>query len=748
MNWKFTLYNRAEVATVIQEPIGWDKIQIGLNRHAERHGVLFDYSKNNFEFLGTAYLLIEEEYDQYGIDGVMTLGIAWACDGQEDEELYRGRLLFKDRKNIVGDICSVLIPVETTSDVMELQNKWDQIVDLHTLKGFDQVTDLVPYTFLPKSILLPSKSIRLSLAGKMQGIAVASGNYVTEPTWGINTTPNEMRYTIQLGFPDNNPLDINSNFLPSEPLFSGAGANNKPPADMIPLIELINPFGLACSSGDFSFSCRIKGSLAQTYPGSGTVPTFNGRVYLIKLPAGLDPTNPGNYITIFNSGNIAAGSGNHTSTFDYSNTLTFTLNEGDQLWFNMFGQVIAPGAVSTFVLTLDPESFVSTYTDSLCEPSLAKLFMVHEALSRTAEAITNDKLRVYSEYFGRTDSEPFSYAADGEGSLESISKGLYLRQIENRVPTQPAVMGVSMKSLWEGLNPIHNIGMGIEPDPTRAGKQRVRFEPWKYFYNDSLIMSCTDIDQISVETNEKDIFSTFSIGYSKWEAEAYNGLDEIMTKRNYRTTINSLKNDFPQLSSLIASGYAIEITRRQGQTSKDWRYDNDQFIICLKRSGADLVVDLGNAISTANIYDPSTLYNYRISPVRNAMRWLSKVLSSYRRLNADSKIIFMDGEGNYYAEGELQYTFAKLEDNVLKETEELSTANFAVAADGEPWLGNERLSFTYPVSVKEFKQIKANPHGQVFFSTKGLSGFGWIDTMVHTPYEGKASFKLIPKFIL
>ncbi|MBI1692786.1 MAG: hypothetical protein FYV88_5090, partial [Bacteroidetes bacterium] len=34
----------------------------------------------------------------------------------------------------------------------------------------------------------------------------------------------------------------------------------------------------------------------------------------------------------------------------------------------------------------------------------------------------------------------------------------------------------------------------------------------------------------------------------------------------------------------ISSGYSIEVTRRIGNAdSKDWRLDNEYFVICLKR---------------------------------------------------------------------------------------------------------------------------------------------------------------------
>jgi hypothetical protein len=45
-----------------------------------------------------------------------------------------------------------------------------------------------------------------------------------------------------------------------------------------------------------------------------------------------------------------------------------------------------------------------------------KVNLINEALSRTAEAITNDCLRVYSDYFGRHDAQPYPSPDDSSGT--------------------------------------------------------------------------------------------------------------------------------------------------------------------------------------------------------------------------------------------------------------------------------------------------------------------------------------------
>ena len=146
-----------------------------------------------------------------------------------------------------------------------------------------------------------------------------------------------------------------------------------------------------------------------------------------------------------------------------------------------------------------------------------------------------------------------------------------------------------MKDVFEGVEPIHHIGFGIEDDPSRTGYKRLRVENWKHFYTDTgtsadIIMNCIGVKNIERKIIEAKNYSTFQFGYEKYEAEQYNGLDEFLTKRIYRTTLNGLKNELNKISKFIASGYAWEITRRKNTDSSDWRFDNDTFIVCLRDS--------------------------------------------------------------------------------------------------------------------------------------------------------------------
>ncbi|MEO5888932.1 MAG: hypothetical protein ABIQ31_01705, partial [Ferruginibacter sp.] len=258
---------------------------------------------------------------------------------------------------------------------------------------------------------------------------------------------------------------------------------------------------------------------------------------------------------------------------------------------------------------------------------------------------------------------------------------------------------------------------------------------------------CSDVGQITRKAYDKEVFSTFQFGYQKWEAEEYNGLDEFLTKITGRTTLNKIKNDLVKLSKWIASGYALEVTRRKGDdNTKDWRYDKETFIICCKRNGSnDIVVELGNVLDPENIIDPDTIYNYRISPIRNAMRWMNKIFESYRQFGGDCKLIFTDGDGNYFAKGQMDSTDCRQENGPIQENQTIDLSIYEDTDDAKPFLLPERVSFQYPMSSGDSRRIKANPYGLIYFSNDCEEGYGYIDTINYVPEEGKATFSLIPK---
>lgn len=850
MIWRFSILDRNNVTTVIDEPVGWDANVSEIKRDPDWHGIFFNNQGDTFEFYGQAMELIKKEKELYGVEGNMTLIMEENC-GLGFEEFSRGRFNFSKYEDSCGDSCYVKIPIENVSEIIDLRNRINQKVNLETTKAFDEVTDLTKYDKLPATLELPSKGIFIQdnadtlsdSVEEFQGSLYFSGD------------GNENKFQIEFGLPDNQLSEIGSfsvyndhNLdLSGNPKFKHTypGAFNAPRIWPLRLNPLINYSEDSANFGDISnpvsFDILLAGKIEN-------INCYIGPIYIHFLRLPDRPTKQDNgeeesdyeYVqemvvsypamgNIWPDGWTAPGA---VIPFNFIFKQNLTINKGDRFYLFMsleeektHAQIAAVEAGGmAYRLTLNAGSHIKLTNLSHTPATETKVFAINEVISRVSESITNNRLRAYSEYFGRTDSQPYALPEDGCGSLEVIADGIRIRRQENKIPDQTSVFAISLQDIFNGLNPIHNIGMGIEPDSNRTGFNRLRVEPWKFFYNDTVVMSCTGVNQITRKTYEKDIYSTFQFGYNKWEAEEYNGLDEFLTKRNYRTTLSRVKNDLIKLSTFIASGYAIEITRRKGNTdSKDWRYDKDTFIICVKRGSTSkfliqfnapnnllvavwgddysfaqefftvggtininspmnsgtftitavsnvpgnlsvtvsqaivnelalatvsnnngMSVELGNVSNPVNIIDPNTLYNYRISPVRNAMRWMNRILESYKQFDTGAKIIFTDGDGNYFASGEMSDGGCKLENTAIAENVTVDPSLYTDSNDAKPFMTAERVTYEYPMSSKEYKTIEANPYGLIYFENECDEGLGWIDTVRYIPEDGLASFNLIP----
>jgi hypothetical protein len=121
------------------------------------------------------------------------------------------------------------------------------------------------------------------------------------------------------------------------------------------------------------------------------------------------------------------------------------------------------------------------------------------------------------------------------------------------------------------------------------------------------------------------LYNEMEFGYEKFQDSGYNTLDEFNTKHEKVTPIKTNKLKFLAKSTLIASGYSIEDTRRQqyADTATDsYTYDDDAFIISVKRGTGAFVPEKNEAFSTVtNLISPTTAYNLRHSPFRMFLNW-------------------------------------------------------------------------------------------------------------------------------
>lgn len=270
----------------------------------------------------------------------------------------------------------------------------------------------------------------------------------------------------------------------------------------------------------------------------------------------------------------------------YGTDITVTLLPGEKIWFTAeFATYIdypfPSSPVGTVSLFIHDGAFFRIKGKSLCNKSIAKSYLINETFSRIAESYTNDCLRVYSDYFGRTNAQPYTSDQNGCGALEVLTNGLLIRDVRLTNGEVPSLK-LSFKELFEAMKAIHNIGIGIEADSHRVGSSVIRVEPYKHFYQDDVLFALELPREIKHKVNDNFV-NDIAIGYAKWEGEEVNGLYDLFAKREYKTNVSSSRGKYEAETKFIASYNAIEVTRRRFQmNSRDWRYDNDTFIVCVE----------------------------------------------------------------------------------------------------------------------------------------------------------------------
>lgn len=745
--WKFILIDRNGVRTEVPEPIDWIDPEVVVARDHDNgwHGVFFDYGINKLTFNDLGAELIKAEYEEYGVNGQMRVDILFQCseDNTYDTFYENGKVAFDQYSDTCGDECTVSIGIEDSSDIMLFKNNYEQSVNLNSNIAFDQTTTLVDYEWLNKDLVIPNRGLPQTVGGNSPGAPHSVYPIEVRATATVIGTAIRIRPELTEDsiseIADADPAGNNSYavFPQSDP--------NLYPTALSPILLLNEEVG--CSSGVFDYYVRLKGRIRSLSTVQREVAIS---IYVINDTWG-GPSDPNLHyvdllpITFYPATGTPSGP---DILFDEIFVGSCTLDIGkpfiafiDHRTYNL-----SPLTENVWV-DWDAETSVKISTVSNCAATSAKSYMINEVISRAVEAITNDDIRFYSSTFGRIDSQPYAINYDPCPGLFSITDGLNIRRkllIDN---SQPGFF-TTMKKLFSGLNGMWNIGLTIEADPNRPGYNRLRFEDWKFFYQDDVSVRFLYPTKITRTIDVTRLYNSMKAGYNKWEAEGTTGLYEFMTLRNYRININAISKELDITTDIICSPYTIETTRRLDSTTKDWKYDNEVFGFCLKRiaDGFAVEVFLDNVINVTNVIDPNTAYNQRVTPARNAMRWFNYIMQGLRNLKPDSKLIFSNGTGNYIAS--LQTTSCNIEGKVLAENEDIDLTDFEDIEEALPITYAELVTFEHPMNYNTFKRIKDDPtvrYKSVSYICNGNEYEGWIDKVSYKPMSGMANITLIPK---
>lgn len=718
----------------IDEPQGFDGIVLNMKRDDNWHGIFFEASASELAFYGIAAEYLKEKKRIHGLKSDVTFKALQACGIYDElETILEGKLNFGKYVEDCGNTCSVKIPVEQVGCLMTLRNRYDQKVDLDATTTFNKMSALHPYDKLNFEMELPAKELQAAVDG-----SVALAGYTH------NSDHVSLGGSLTLIRPDYD-IERYSNIATGQLIGINNCESNTGSSDCTGPItpQLLFEDLIDCFDGNYDYSVRYKGTFNL---GAG-MSLFHIKMRIVQwdgIGNIFDDAIIVQEYTIFD-GLPTPPAGPQTILFD--RTLTGITTIADGIGFYAFLEVGLSSGTAHLNIVFDKETYFTLSAVKICPPTDANVYAINETLSRITEAITDNCLKVKSDYYGRTDSQPYTSTEDGCGSLRVVTSGLKIR----KAPT-PAFF-TSLKDMFDGLRGIDNIGMGIEDNPFIPGFSWLRIEPVEYFYQDVEVLALPFVPEAEISIQEQLHYSNIDSGYQKWEVERINGLDEPNSSRKYRTGLSSVNNTIDITSKLIAGSYAIESTRQQSFAdtgAADTKYDNETFIICVERQAYSFIVEQGNIDNAANVFSPQTLYNWRIRPFSNLMRWFKSIANSYPNINdSANKLFFSSGTGNFLAEGEIggAYPACKLENGVKAENRDLSKMDFVNAADATPLWKPEYATLKYPLGVADYRTLKANPYGYISFQCgTGEWKKGYVQNLRYRLNKGEADFTLKQKW--
>lgn len=556
----FKLIPETGIPVYIDEPIKWADVQIIGKRDTDWHGFNYEYTDGDvlLEFdCAAGKDFIKAVYDTEGGDGLILLQFGRIVELTEVVE-YEGKLnlaTFKRIKNRVA--CSV----EKNGLHDLVKSRWSTKIDLFAAKTLDGDT-IVPVR--PVDLELHSKRL-VNNFNKSTGLEGSTSNTPMSGDWLKNiyftfNTQASDKYDNNIETPSGRTLGVSS-------------------LDPTQFNEYV--FDLL-AGGSFTFNISLD---------------YHYNVKLIRPSISINKPRIGrwyldHYVHIIDTNGITRVK----KAFSPSYT-AYT----DGQFLNSNGSVAAKVSLTNFVIDLEPkdkiyiyghfrfvgeqqkwkgvEAFIQTYSTSfnivaetLTPTSPTKALPIFETLESTLKIATGDENSLYSDFLGR---ESLGYPVNGCGSSNMVTNGFQLRafDIANRSPQ------ISLKDILTSLNALYCIGMSYEGSTMRV-------EQREYFYNDAEILFIPEVSDYEEMAATELSYNNIEIGYSTYPDEGIRLLDEFNTKHEYLSPIKRHENQFSQLSTLIGSGYAIELTRREifkDTQNNSTKYDDDNFIIAVRK---------------------------------------------------------------------------------------------------------------------------------------------------------------------
>jgi len=778
---------------LIDEPIGYDGFKTSIKR-AETHGISAEVSMSDLEFYNEAASIIKNAYDQ-DIDTEITYRVVQVCDDQ-DIEIYSGVVDLSTYSNQKSEYCSVKVKVGEIGVRTTFNNRLDTEVDIKSLETIDGDT-LNEYKNLSRYIEFPAKAIRYTTSAKNKYIDDDGYEYFPSLTVVANDDVRSGVIDIATGFNTQDVAEIdylgNDQFFHMTSQFNSDSAffiNNSSLTGSAPKVTIKSNFNITVNNSTVS---TIKGyylialkkknittpvvifesaTVSLSKSGSEFSHTFDidksftspvelSQVEWISCFIGLSSfgTNGGGVEFRNTTINIVQSAGNYFKVT--SDTTAVNTNSNVSLVheaFSRIGEIICGKSVkSDWLSRIDSDvngnsspcgggalkciilgywlrnAVDSSENEYKLNLSFKSLFESINAIDNIGYGFVNENndlaLRVeQSDWFYKTN---VVFEINNPSSIERV--------IDTASHTKLAV-GYSNYSDIEEINAIdtfHTLRSFITGIKAVDNELNAKCE----FVADPYAIETTRRKAIDKTTEDwkydEKVFiaalkaspSTTQVPLTHYQNGDLKVTDDALMNKLIVGDVLTIDSVEHTITNIYQNGF---ITVTGSLFPGNW-----SGVATLGRSlSLSLSVDQGATDSDDTIFSQETVLNARISPERNAARWVKNL---FKFNSAKSAISMSSSTGNVSAkcktisQSNTYYLDDPFSDQLVSESQNIDKI--------EPLQRSELLNVSYNLSIIEFNQIKNDPYGIIQLNGEDT----WLKELEYDYSSGEAKFKLIPR---
>jgi hypothetical protein len=351
-----------------------------------------------------------------------------------------------------------------------------------------------------------------------------------------------------------------------------------------------------------------------------------------------------------------------------------------------------------------------------------------ELVEKIISIITNTEQKLSASVLDRIAR---GASSDGKLAYTLVTKGKLIRGYDE----SDVELNISLTTAFKALDVIGCLGLYTQTD--ELGNKKVYIENKKYFFNDAIVMTLTDIKGLSRTINDKLVFSEIEAGYSyQNKTEDTNAAAEYNTSANYCTIIASIVNKLSLISKICADGSRIEFLRTQPKVANGKiEGDDELFFIESFVDTDDLVKSKDeNNYLTVTGNGGSLNFNLGITPARIIHAWGS-IISCGLQQYKESNLYFSTSKSKLSnIITQKSDDFFPIADNVDIPISDLDT----------PFVGLWKYNFDAAVTIDDIIAFKDNPHGMVRFwdyiSESWKYGYAYLTSF--NPIKLIATFEL------